>query len=265
VAGLLIALEQADGFRSTGLNPSLALFGLVPGIGGTSRGTEDRSYEGYGIAITAPIAAAFAMLFPSLLSRIILSAFHCHSRMARARSARIGARTPGLAPMLPVNRGSLPLSRYRRRHLPGTSPLMRAHFRHIIAIDVDIAAADPVLDHDRLHQRRLADAVAAEHGRGLACAHFERDVPLHLALAIGGAYAAEVEQIGHFARPLGLTPRESDVLLWIANGKSNRDTSEILNISARTMNKHLEQIFIKLGVENRAAAASIATRIIAMQ
>jgi len=53
--------------------------------------------------------------------------------------------------------------------------------------------------------------------------------------------------------------------LWIANGKSNRDTSEILNISARTMNKHLEQIFIKLGVENRAAAAQIATRIITMQ
>jgi DNA-binding NarL/FixJ family response regulator len=64
---------------------------------------------------------------------------------------------------------------------------------------------------------------------------------------------------------LGLTPRESEVLLWIANGKSNRDTSEILNISARTVNKHLEQIFIKLGVENRAAAASIATRIIAME
>ncbi len=63
---------------------------------------------------------------------------------------------------------------------------------------------------------------------------------------------------------LALTPRESDVLLWIANGKSNRDTSEILNISARTVNKHLEQIFIKLGVENRAAAASIATRILAM-
>lgn len=64
---------------------------------------------------------------------------------------------------------------------------------------------------------------------------------------------------------LALTPRESDVLRWIANGKSNRDTSEILNISARTVNKHLEQIFIKLGVENRAAAASIATRVIAMQ
>ena len=52
------------------------------------------------------------------------------------------------------------------------------------------------------------------------------------------------------------------MLVWISRGKSNRDISEILNISARTVNKHLEQIFIKLGVENRAAAAAIATRIV---
>jgi len=77
----------------------------------------------------------------------------------------------------------------------------------------------------------------------------------------------EIVPGGEFAilqAALGLTPREADVLFWIANGKSNRDTSEILNISARTVNKHLEQIFIKLGVENRASAASIATRIIAI-
>jgi DNA-binding CsgD family transcriptional regulator len=59
-----------------------------------------------------------------------------------------------------------------------------------------------------------------------------------------------------------LTPREADVLLWTARGKSNRDMSEILNISARTVNKHLEQIFIKIGVENRASAATAATRIL---
>ena len=57
-----------------------------------------------------------------------------------------------------------------------------------------------------------------------------------------------------------LTPREAEVLLWTARGKSNKDMSEILNISARTVNKHLEQIFIKIGVENRASAAAVATR-----
>jgi DNA-binding response OmpR family regulator/DNA-binding CsgD family transcriptional regulator len=62
---------------------------------------------------------------------------------------------------------------------------------------------------------------------------------------------------------LGLTARESEVLVWISRGKSNRDISEILNISPRTVNKHLEQVFAKLGVENRAAAAAIAIRIVA--
>jgi DNA-binding response OmpR family regulator len=60
----------------------------------------------------------------------------------------------------------------------------------------------------------------------------------------------------------GLTPREADVLLWTSRGKSNKDMSEILNISARTVNKHLEQIFIKIGVENRASAAAAATRVL---
>jgi DNA-binding response OmpR family regulator/DNA-binding CsgD family transcriptional regulator len=57
---------------------------------------------------------------------------------------------------------------------------------------------------------------------------------------------------------LSLTTREAEVLIWIARGKSNRDISDILGISPRTVNKHLERIFIKLGVENRAAATSVA-------
>lgn len=52
-----------------------------------------------------------------------------------------------------------------------------------------------------------------------------------------------------------LTQREAEVLIWIAKGKSNKDIGEILNLSPRTVNKHLEQIFVKLGVENRASAA----------
>ncbi len=57
---------------------------------------------------------------------------------------------------------------------------------------------------------------------------------------------------------LSLTTREAEVLIWIARGKSNRDISDILGISPRTVNKHLEQIFTKLGVENRASAAALA-------
>ena len=64
---------------------------------------------------------------------------------------------------------------------------------------------------------------------------------------------------------LSLTPREAEVLSWIARGKSNRDISEILRISPRTVNKHLEQIFTKLGVENRASAAAQATKILTLR
>jgi len=59
-----------------------------------------------------------------------------------------------------------------------------------------------------------------------------------------------------------LTQRESEVLLWLAKGKSNRDIGEILGLSARTVNKHLEQIYVKLGVENRASAAVKAAHVL---
>jgi DNA-binding response OmpR family regulator len=56
-----------------------------------------------------------------------------------------------------------------------------------------------------------------------------------------------------------LTPRETEVLSWLAKGKTNRDIGDILGMSHRTANKHLEHIFEKLGVETRAAAAALAT------
>jgi DNA-binding response OmpR family regulator/DNA-binding CsgD family transcriptional regulator len=59
---------------------------------------------------------------------------------------------------------------------------------------------------------------------------------------------------------LTLTQREAEVLLWVARGKSNRDIAEILTLSPRTVNKHLEQIYAKLGVENRTSAAALAMR-----
>lgn len=53
-----------------------------------------------------------------------------------------------------------------------------------------------------------------------------------------------------------LTGREAEVLLWLAHGKTNREIGLILGTSPRTINKHLEQIYRKLGVENRTTAAA---------
>ena len=53
---------------------------------------------------------------------------------------------------------------------------------------------------------------------------------------------------------LGLTPREAEVLSWVAQGKTNREVGMILGSSGRTVQKHLEHIFEKIGVESRTAA-----------
>ncbi|WP_273807397.1 MULTISPECIES: response regulator transcription factor [unclassified Pseudomonas] len=55
-----------------------------------------------------------------------------------------------------------------------------------------------------------------------------------------------------------LTGREVEVLHWVACGKTNRDIGDILGLSPRTVNKHLEHVYVKLGVETRTAAATLA-------
>lgn len=56
-----------------------------------------------------------------------------------------------------------------------------------------------------------------------------------------------------------LTQREAEVLYWTIKGKTNRDIGDILGTSPRTVNKHLEHVFSKMGVETRTAAAALAT------
>jgi len=53
---------------------------------------------------------------------------------------------------------------------------------------------------------------------------------------------------------LGLSPREAEILFWTAQGKTNAELGVILNISPATAKKHLENIYQKLGVENRQSA-----------
>jgi DNA-binding CsgD family transcriptional regulator len=63
---------------------------------------------------------------------------------------------------------------------------------------------------------------------------------------------------GDYAAPrhLGLTQREAEILHWVAEGKTNKEIGTILHTSPRTVGKHLERIFQKLGVETRTAAAA---------
>lgn len=114
---------------------------------------------------------------------------------------------------------------------------------------------------ERLVQRGLEDGAAARIDEGartlelVAIGHYrENEVLVRLNEFDPQADAARL-QARH-----GLTEREAEVLLWVSYGKSNGDIGEVLGISARTVQKHLERVFEKLGVETRAAAAAIAIR-----
>jgi DNA-binding CsgD family transcriptional regulator len=96
-------------------------------------------------------------------------------------------------------------------------------------------------------------------GRRLECSFLSPLGPDELLFRLAETANTDSDQ-AILQRACGLTSREAEVLLWISRGKPNRDIGEILNISPRTVNKHLEQIFVKLGVENRAAAAAAAVR-----
>jgi CheY-like chemotaxis protein/DNA-binding CsgD family transcriptional regulator len=67
--------------------------------------------------------------------------------------------------------------------------------------------------------------------------------------------AAAIEAMSLFFK---LTAREAEVLYWVVKGKTNRDIGEILGSSPATAKKHLERIYVKLGVETRTAAAGMA-------
>lgn len=92
-----------------------------------------------------------------------------------------------------------------------------------------------------------------------------RDVPPTASRAASGEPAAPSRAAGsrcalapagaRCAAGSALTPREREVLAWVAAGKTNRDIGAILGASPRTVEKHLERIYEKLGVETRTAAA----------
>jgi len=74
--------------------------------------------------------------------------------------------------------------------------------------------------------------------------------------------ALMLERIGEkeaesFRTHTALTRRENEVLGWVAAGKPDRDIAEILDVSPKTVGKHIERILAKLGVDNRTSATSL--------
>jgi DNA-binding response OmpR family regulator/DNA-binding CsgD family transcriptional regulator len=99
--------------------------------------------------------------------------------------------------------------------------------------------ATPTAGHDRLVARHIGQSGVSEFM-----------LLLHLSSGQTGNSMRQPD--------VPLTPRETEVLSWLSKGKTNRDIADILGMSHRTVNKHLEHIFVKLGVETRSAATAIA-------
>lgn len=124
--------------------------------------------------------------------------------------------------------------------------------------------------HRRDNERR-AQVLAAQHQLALARAENTRLSEALAAIAArlqrsagsptqAAATPAPLPADPASLRPLGLTPREAEVLWWVAEGKSNDAIASILGTGLATVKKHLLSVYQKLGVENRTSAAGVALR-----
>jgi DNA-binding NarL/FixJ family response regulator len=111
---------------------------------------------------------------------------------------------------------------------------------------------------ERGDQRPTTGLMVQVGGRGINFTYLGKIGPDEYLLRLTEATAISDENL--LRQALAITAREAEVLSWIARGKSNRSVAEILNISARTVDKHLEQIYTKLGVENRASATALVVK-----
>jgi DNA-binding CsgD family transcriptional regulator len=138
----------------------------------------------------------------------------------------------------------LPQAEFRR------TPLYNDYYR---VIRIDHVMAVPI----HVDRRLLVSFVFNRRGRGFSEA--ERDSLELIRPHLGHLYrlCSALGRAGWAPATIWqLTPREQDVLRWLSAGKTDRDIGAILAISRRTVHKHLQRIYEKLGVETRTAAVA---------
>jgi len=131
----------------------------------------------------------------------------------------------------------------------GTAPTLPHHITSLLLQPQPNNSISDAPTYIEINQRKLQFTLLSSIG------------PDELLFRIAESQSGNDEQ--RLQKNLGLTSREAEILAWISRGKTNRDVGEILSISPRTVNKHLEQVFTKLGVENRAAATARAIKALA--
>jgi DNA-binding CsgD family transcriptional regulator len=179
---------------------------------------------------------------------------------------------PGVAAVLPVNRGLIGYVRAVAAGLAGDGE------QAVLLINEAerVLAGQPAFGRWRLLCRRLAAEAAMAGGWGdpvswlrECLAAFDAGGHRHAATAcrvlLGRAGATVPRRSGGAAAPpdlaaLGVTAREADVLRLVADGLTNREIGERLFLSPRTVEKHVERLLAKTGVQNRSQLVARAAR-----
>jgi HD-GYP domain-containing protein (c-di-GMP phosphodiesterase class II) len=134
--------------------------------------------------------------------------------------------------------------------------------RHLTGSDITpggrlLAAADSYRARiePRLYQERIdVDQAGAEMLTAVRAGHLDADATSAVLAAAGHRPAKRREW------PAGLTTREVEILRLVASGQSNKQIAATLTISPKTAGTHVEHIYTKLGVSNRALASLFAAR-----
>ena len=138
---------------------------------------------------------------------------------------------------------SLPMNAFKQQELYAD------YYRRI---GVDHVVAVPIVSN----QQVVMSFVLNRAGRDFSDSECQLLNRLQPALANLYRFASMAARLS-LKQVVSITPREREVLRWVGAGKSDAQIGVILGLSTRTVQKHLENAYVKLGVENRTAAAMI--------
>jgi HD-GYP domain-containing protein (c-di-GMP phosphodiesterase class II) len=190
------------------------------------------------VAVPARIWQKPGALTPDEWERVRLHAYH--SERVLTRSASLA----GLAPTASAHHERCDGSGYHRgADVAALDPPARL----LAAADAYHAMTEPRPHRDPLPPEAAADALAQEARAG----RLDPD-------AVGAVLVAAGQTVPRLERPAGLTEREAEVVGLLTRGLQTKQVGQLLGISAKTADRHLQNAYGKIGVSTRAAAALFA-------
>ncbi len=111
----------------------------------------------------------------------------------------------------------------------------------------------------------LTKPVVHEELMAAVRSRLERSGAVQSAIAKAGTFELDFEDYTRLQVAFGLTPREAEVLSWMAQGKGNAEIGILLGMTERTAKQHVSSCFQKMGIENRSAATLMTVEVLAGQ